>query len=34
MQNAANIGLVSLGQAYNNIINLREEVNNLANNIY
>ena len=34
MQNAANIGLVSLGQAYNNIVSLQEEVDNLANNIY
>ena len=34
MQNAANIGLVSLGQAYNNIVSLQEEVDNLDNNIY
>jgi hypothetical protein len=34
MQNAANIGLVSLGQAYNNIVSLQQEVDNLTNNIY
>lgn len=34
MQNAANIGLVSLGQAYDNIVSLQQEVDNLSNNIY
>ena len=34
MQNAANIGLVSLSQAYDNIVSLQQEVDNLSNNIY
>jgi hypothetical protein len=34
MQNAANIGLVSLSQAYDNIVQLQAEVENLSNNIY
>ena len=34
MQNAANIGLISLSQAYDNIVQLQAEVENLSNNIY
>jgi hypothetical protein len=34
MQNAANMGLVSLSQAYDNIVQLQAEVDNLSNNIY